>query len=132
MTVTAWLALVVFVAAYALIATEKVHRVKAALGGAAAMVIIGATRGHSAFFSESTGVDWNVVFLLLGMMIIVGVLRTTGIFEFVAIWAAKASKGRPFRMMALLVVITAVASALLDNVTTVLLIACLLYTSRCV
>jgi Na+/H+ antiporter NhaD/arsenite permease-like protein len=122
-TLTAWLALLVFVGAYVLIATEKIHRVKAALGGAAAMVIIGATRGHSAFFSEATGVDWNVVFLLLGMMIIVGVLRTTGVFEFVAIWAAKASRGRPFRMMVLLVVITAVASALLDNVTTVLLIA---------
>ena len=123
MTLTASLSLVVFVAAYVLIATEKIHRVKAALGGAAAMVVIGATRGHSAFFSEATGVDWNVVFLLLGMMIIVGVLRTTGVFEFVAIWAAKVSQGRPFRMMTLLVVITAVASALLDNVTTVLLIA---------
>ena len=123
MTLTASLSLVVFVVAYVLIATEKIHRVKAALGGAAAMVVIGATRGHSAFFSESTGVDWNVVFLLLGMMIIVGVLRTTGVFEFVAIWAAKVSQGRPFRMMTLLVVITAVASALLDNVTTVLLIA---------
>jgi len=122
-TVTAWLALVVFVAAYALIATEKVHRVKAALGGAAAMVIIGATRGHSAFFSESTGVDWNVVFLLLGMMIIVGILQQSGIFEFIAIWAAKLAKGRPFVIMVMLVIITAVLSAFLDNVTTVLLIA---------
>ena len=67
--------------------------------------------------------DWNVVFLLLGMMIIVGVLRRTGVFEYVAIWSAKRAKGRPFAIMVMLVVITAVASALLDNVTTVLLIA---------
>ena len=57
------------------------------------------------------------------MMVIVGVLRQTGVFEYLAIWAAKRARGRPFRMMVLLSLITAVASALLDNVTTVLLIA---------
>ena len=123
MSVTAYLAIGVFVVAYVLIATERVHRVAAALGGAAAMVVIGAARGHSAFFSQETGIDWNVIFLLLGMMIIVGVLRQTGVFEFLAIWAAQRSGARPFRMMVLLCLITAVASALLDNVTTVLLIA---------
>ncbi len=123
MSVTAYLAVGVFVLSYALIATERIHRVAAALGGAAAMVIIGAARGHSAFFSEDTGIDWNVIFLLLGMMIIVGVLRQTGVFEFLAIWSAQRSKARPFRMMVLLCLITAGASALLDNVTTVLLIA---------
>jgi Na+/H+ antiporter NhaD/arsenite permease-like protein len=64
-----------------------------------------------------------VVFLLLGMMIIVGVLCRTGVFEYVAIWATKRAKGSPLRVMNLLVVITAVGSAFLDNVTTVLLIA---------
>jgi Na+/H+ antiporter NhaD/arsenite permease-like protein len=122
-SVTAYLAIGVFVVAYVLIATERVHRVAAALGGAAAMVVIGAARGHSAFFSQDTGIDWNVIFLLLGMMIIVGVLKQTGVFEFLAIWAAQRSGARPFRMMVLLCIITAVASALLDNVTTVLLIA---------
>ena len=102
MSVTAYLAVGVFVLSYALIATERIHRVAAALGGAAAMVIIGAARGHSAFFSEDTGIDWNVIFLLLGMMIIVGVLRQTGVFEFLAIWSAQRSKARPFRMMVLL------------------------------
>ncbi|MFV0464351.1 MAG: ArsB/NhaD family transporter, partial [Nostocoides sp.] len=63
------------------------------------------------------------IFLLLGMMIIVSVIRTTGVFEFLAIWAAKRARGRPFVVMTMLVLITAVASALLDNVTTVLLIA---------
>ncbi|KAB8191489.1 hypothetical protein FH608_029965 [Nonomuraea phyllanthi] len=123
MTVTAWLALAVFLLAYTLIATEKVHRVAAALGGAGIMLLIHATDAGSAFFDEHSGIDWNVIFLLLGMMVIVGVLKQTGIFEYLAIWAAKRAKGRPFRLMTLLIVITATASALLDNVTTVLLIA---------
>ena len=72
---------------------------------------------------HETGIDWNVIFLLFGMMIIVGVLRQTGVFEYVAIWAAKRANGSPLRIMILLVLVTAVASALLDNVTTVLLIA---------
>ena len=78
---------------------------------------------HEAFFAEETGIDWNVIFLLLGMMIIVGVLRQTGVFEFLAIWAAKRAGGKPYRVMVMLVLITAVASAALDNVTTVLLVA---------
>ncbi|NLT55057.1 MAG: ArsB/NhaD family transporter [Actinomycetales bacterium] len=123
MTAQTWAAVAVFAVTYLLIATERVHRVMAALGGAAAMVLIGATDGESAFFSEAEGIDWNVIFLLLGMMIIVGVLQQTGIFEFLAVWAAKRARGRPFRVMVLLVLITAMASALLDNVTTVLLIA---------
>lgn len=113
----------VFVAAYVLIATERVHRVAAALGGAAAMVLLGAVDAQTAFFSQRTGVDWNVIFLLLGMMIIVSVVKQTGVFDYLAIWAAKRARGRPFRVMVILVLITAVASALLDNVTTVLLVA---------
>jgi Na+/H+ antiporter NhaD/arsenite permease-like protein len=116
-------AIVIFVAAYVLIATEKVDRTKVALGGAALMLLFHVTDAEKAFFSEESGVDWNVVFLLLGMMVIVSVLRQTGVFEYVAIWAAKRARGRPYRLMVMLVLITAVASALLDNVTTVLLIA---------
>ena len=112
-----------FVGAYVLIATERIHRVAAALGGAAAMVLLGVVDAKVAFFSEETGVDWNVIFLLLGMMIIVSVLKQTGVFDYLAIWSAKRARGKPFLVMVLLVVITAVASALLDNVTTVLLIA---------
>ena len=81
------------------------------------------TDSEHAFYSHETGVDWDVIFLLLGMMVIVGVLRRTGVFEYVAIWAAKRAKGSPLRVMILLTLITAVASAFLDNVTTVLLIA---------
>ncbi|MFD9941306.1 ArsB/NhaD family transporter [Nonomuraea sp. NPDC059022] len=87
------------------------------------MLLIHASDAGAAFFSEQSGIDWNVIFLLLGMMVIVGVLKQTGVFEYLAIWAAKRARGRPYRLMVLLVVITASASALLDNVTTVLLIA---------
>jgi len=117
------LAVVVFVGAYILLVTERVHRVAAALGGAGIMLAAGVVGAEDAFFSQETGVDWNVIFLLLGMMIIVGVLRETGVFEYLAIWAAKKSQGRPFRVMVTFVVLTAGASALLDNVTTVLLVA---------
>lgn len=117
------LVIAAFVAAYLLIATERIHRVAAALWGAGAMVVLGAVNAQSAFFSEDTGVDWNVIFLLLGMMIIVGIVKQTGVFEFIAIWSAKKAGGRPFRVMVMLIVLTAVASALLDNVTTVLLVA---------
>jgi Na+/H+ antiporter NhaD/arsenite permease-like protein len=87
------------------------------------MLLIGATDAEHAFFSEAAGIDWNVVFLLLGMMLIVAVLQRTGVFEYLAIWAAKRARGRPFRVMVILVQVTAVASAVLDNVTTVLLVA---------
>jgi Na+/H+ antiporter NhaD/arsenite permease-like protein len=117
------IAVVVFVIAYVLIATEWTHKLLAALGGAAVLLALGVTDSEHAFYSHDTGVDWDVIFLLLGMMIIVGVLRRTGVFEYIAIWAAKRAKGSPLRVMILLTLITAVASAFLDNVTTVLLIA---------
>jgi len=120
---TSVLVVAAFVGAYVLIATERIHRVAAALAGAAAMVLLGVVDANVAFFSEETGVDWNVIFLLLGMMVIVSVLKQTGVFDYLAIWAAKRTRGRPFATMVLLVVLTAAASALLDNVTTVLLVA---------
>jgi Na+/H+ antiporter NhaD/arsenite permease-like protein len=114
----------IFLGAYVLIATERwASRTAAALGGAALVLAFGISDVHAAFFDEHTGVDWNVVFLLFGMMVIVSVMRETGVFEYLAIWAAKRAGGRPYRLMVLLVLITAVASALLDNVTTVLLVA---------
>ncbi|MFG2672056.1 SLC13 family permease [Streptomyces sp. NPDC048445] len=118
-----WAAIAVFVGTYALIISEKVHRVAAALGGAGLMLAIGATDDVSAFYSQDSGIDWNVIFLLLGMMMIVGVLKKTGLFEYLAIWSVKKAKAKPFRVMAMLIIITAAASALLDNGTTVLLIA---------
>ena len=116
-------ALIVFTVVYVLIATERVNRVVAALAGAGVVLAVGVVGSDDAFFSKETGIDWDVIFLLFGMMVIVGVLRQTGVFEYVAIWAAKRAKGDPFRVLTLLCLITAVASAGLDNVTTVLLIA---------
>ncbi|HZB01876.1 MAG TPA: ArsB/NhaD family transporter [Actinomycetota bacterium] len=117
------IAIAVFLSAYTLIATEWVHRVVVVLAGAGLMFLFQVVDVHDAFASEETGVDWNVIFLLFGMMVIVGVLRHTGFFEFLAIWSAKRARGDPLRVMVLLVLITAAASALLDNVTTLLLLA---------
>ncbi len=116
-------AVVIFVVAYVFIASEKIPRTAAALGGAALMAALGIVSAEEMFYSHETGVDWNVIFLLLGMMIVISVIKQTGLFDYLAIWSAKRAGGRPFRVMIMLVLITAFASALLDNVTTVLLIA---------
>jgi len=116
-------AVAVFVVAYAFIAADRINKTLVALTGAAVITLLPIISSDDIFYSRETGIDWDVIFLLLGMMIIVSVLRQTGVFEYVAIWAAKRAKGSPLRIMILLVLVTAVASALLDNVTTVLLIA---------
>jgi Na+/H+ antiporter NhaD/arsenite permease-like protein len=113
----------VFVIAYVLIATERFNKTLVALAGATAMFFLPIINSDEVFYSRDTGVNWDVLFLLLGMMIIVSVVRQTGVFEYVAIWSAKRSKGSPLRIMILLVLVTALGSAFLDNVTTVLLIA---------
>ncbi|OBG22957.1 hypothetical protein A5765_19610 [Mycolicibacterium celeriflavum] len=116
-------AITVFVIAYILIASDRINKTLVALCGGAIVLALGIVEADDAFYSHETGIDWNVIFLLFGMMIIVGVLRQTGVFEYIAIWAAKRANGSPLRIMILLVLVTAFASALLDNVTTVLLIA---------
>jgi Na+/H+ antiporter NhaD/arsenite permease-like protein len=113
----------VFIAVYILIATEWVNRTVAALSGAGMMLLLQVVDAEHAFHVPRTGVDWEVIFLLLGMMMIVAVLRRTGLFEYLAIWSAKRARGQPYRILVILCVVTAVASALLDNVTTVLLVA---------
>ncbi len=123
MTTAAIAALLIFVGAYVLLAADKIHRTKVVLVGAGLMLLLRITDAEKAFFHEETSIEWNVIFLLLGMMMIVSVLRRTGVFEYIAIWSAKRSRGRPYRLMVMLCVLTAIASAVLDNVTTVLLIA---------
>ena len=123
MTFAAWVAVAIFAGVYILVATERIHRVAAALGGAALILGLGIVGSDEAFYSRDTGIDWDVIFLLLGMMLVVGVIRRTGVFEYLAIRSAKLARGRPYRVMVLLILVTAVASALLDNVTTVLLVA---------
>jgi Na+/H+ antiporter NhaD/arsenite permease-like protein len=116
-------AVAVFVVACALIASDRINKTLVALAGAAVVSLLPVIRSDDVFFSHDTGIDWDVIFLLLGMMIIVSVLSQTGVFEYVAIWSAKRAKGSPMRIMITLVLVMAVCAALLDNVTTVLLIA---------
>jgi Na+/H+ antiporter NhaD/arsenite permease-like protein len=116
-------AVTVFLVAYVLIATERFNQTFVALGGAVAMFFLPSINSDEVFYARDTGVNWDVLFLLLGMMIIVSVVRQTGLFEYMAIWSAKRAKGSPLRIMILLILVTALGTAILDNVTTVLLIA---------
>lgn len=118
---TIFLAVIVFLVCYGLIAAEKFNRVAIVSAGSAAMILIGATGADEAFYSHEFGIDWNVIFLLLGMMIIVGVVHKTGLFEYLAVVAIKLAKGFPRRAFVYLLLLVAFASALLDNVTTILL-----------
>ena len=117
------LAVLIFLVCYALIMTERLHKTIVALFGAALMIGLGVVSQEEAFYSHEFGVDYNVVFLLIGMMVIVNIVRETGLFEVLAIWAAQRADAKPFRLLVLLAVLTAVLSAMLDNVTTVLLMA---------
>lgn len=118
---TMWIASGVFLVAYFFIATEKFNRVAIAMAGASAMVLIGATDAKAIFYSHETGIDWYVIFLLLGMMIIVGVIHKTGLFDYLAVLAIRAAKGIPVRAFVYILILVAFASAILDNVTTILL-----------
>ncbi len=118
-----WIATSLFIIAYGLIISEKIHKTIVAIFGAALMIVMGIVTQTEAFHSPDLGIDWNVIFLLVSMMVIINIMRPTGIFEYIAIKSAKAAKGEPFRIMAIFSVVTAIISAFLDNVTTVLLIA---------
>lgn len=118
-----WIATAIFILVYGLIVTEKIHKTILAIVGASTMIVLGILTQEEAFHSPELGIDWNVIFLLVSMMIIINIMRPTGVFEYIAIKSAKVAKGRPFAIMAIFSVVTAVVSAFLDNVTTVLLIA---------
>jgi len=108
---------IIFVLMYAVIVSEKIHRTVAAMLGAVLMMLLGILSQETALHH----VDFNTLGLLVGMMILVGVTSHTGLFDFVAIWAAKKAKAEPKKILIYLALITAVFSAFLDNVTTVLL-----------
>jgi Na+/H+ antiporter NhaD/arsenite permease-like protein len=108
----------IFIVAYALIASERFDRTLIALLGGLLLVILGVVDQEEAF----AGIDFNVIFLLVGMMILAGGLSRTGFFEFVAGIAIHRSRGEPFRLLVMLAVATALLSAVLDNVTTVVLL----------
>lgn len=117
-----WTATTIFLFAYAAIVSEKIHKTVVAVFGAGLMLVLKILHQHEAFHIEEFGIDWNVIFLLISMMVIINLMRPTGVFEYIAIKSAKWGKGEPFRIMAIFAVVTAVLSAFLDNVTTVLLI----------
>jgi Na+/H+ antiporter NhaD/arsenite permease-like protein len=118
-----WIATALFILAYGLIVSEKIHKTIVAIFGAALMIVLKIVTQEDAFHSLDLGIDWNVIFLLVSMMIIINIMKPTGVFEYIAIKSAKVAKGKPFAIMAIFSVVTAVVSAFLDNVTTVLLIA---------
>jgi Na+/H+ antiporter NhaD/arsenite permease-like protein len=113
-----WLAGSIFLFTYALIVSEKIHRTVSALLGGVAMILFVVPQ-DKAFHA----IDWNVIFLLAGMMIIANIIKETGLFQWIAFQAVRFGKGDPFRVLLILALITAVTSALLDNVTIVVLIA---------
>ncbi|MDD6729716.1 MAG: ArsB/NhaD family transporter [Eggerthellaceae bacterium] len=112
------ISIIVFVGVMALVASEKVHRCVAALAGALILIITGVI----SFDTGISHIDFNTIGVLLGMMLFVSVVKESGLFEFAAIAAAKKAKGDPWRIMVAFILITAVLSAFLDNVTTVLLV----------
>ena len=108
----------IFLAIYALIVTEKIHRTLAALLGASLMILLRVVDQREAFAS----VDFNVIFLLAGMMIIANITAKTGVFQWIAVEAVRRAGGRPYALLVLTSLVTAVVSAFLDNVTTVVLL----------
>lgn len=113
-----WLSTVVMIVTYGVIISERLNRSIVALLGAVLMILFGLLTQEQAV----AGIDFNTIGLLVGMMIIVSITRKCGIFEYLAIWSAKLVKASPAGILAMLAVVTAVVSALLDNVTTVLLV----------
>ena len=124
-----WISTIVFILAYVLIAFELLHRTVAAMMGAALMLLISYTIGtidpdfHVFSFASAIGaIDMNVIFLLMGMMIIVGILKHTGVFQWCAYMSYKLARGKVFILMIYIMTFTAFSSAFLDNVTTMLLL----------
>ena len=117
MSTHAIIAIGVFLITYAFIVTEKIHRTIIAMAGGIMMVLLGIIGQEKALHH----IDFNTLGLLTGMMIIVAITSETGLFKYIAIWSAKKVKGDPLKILIALSIITAIGSAFLDNVTTVLL-----------
>ncbi len=114
---SAYIAIVIFAIAYMVIISEKIHRTVIALTGAMLMIVMGILSQEQAV----SHIDFNTIGLLTGMMIMVNITSETGLFNYLAIWAAKKVKANPTKLLVALSALTAVCSAFLDNVTTVLL-----------
>ncbi|KPK44825.1 MAG: hypothetical protein AMK74_04565, partial [Nitrospira bacterium SM23_35] len=93
-----WIATAIFIIAYAIIVSEKIHKTIVAIFAASLMIVLKILEQHEAFHVEELGVDWNVIFLLISMMVIINLMKPSGIFEYIAIKSAKWGKGEPFRI----------------------------------
>ncbi|MGQ9467572.1 MAG: SLC13 family permease [Anaerolineae bacterium] len=113
----AWIAAIVFTVTYILIVTERVHRTVSALLGGVAIILLRVITQAEAF----RAIDWNVIFLLVGMMIMTNTLQETGVFQWIAVQAVRLGQGSPMRILVVLCLVTAFASMFLDNVTAVIL-----------
>lgn len=116
---TAVIAVAIFLGVYALIVSERIHRTLAALLGASLVILLGVLTQEQAFSQHV--VDYNVIFLLASMMIIANILAKTGVFQWLAVEAVRRAEGKPYPLLVGVSLVTAVASAFLDNVTTVVL-----------
>jgi Na+/H+ antiporter NhaD/arsenite permease-like protein len=119
MTYDMWVALILFLLTFAVIVTERIHRTAAALAGGFLVILLGVVDQETAFHS----IDLNVILLLAGMMVIAALMAETGVFQWLAVRAVRLGRGSPVRIMVLLALVTAFTSALLDNVTVIVLIA---------
>ena len=119
MSPLAWAALLLFLGIYVAISLEAAHKTIVALVGASLFLLIGVLDATEAF----AFIDWHVIFLLVSMMVIVNIARHTGMFQWVAIRTAQIARGEPVAILVLLSVVTALISAFLDNVTTILITA---------
>ncbi len=114
-----WVAITVFALTYLLVIADRINRSIIALLGAGFMIVSGVLSQDEAI----RGIDFNTIALLTGMMVLVAIARRCGMFEYLAVWSAKKGRAQPWAILAMLSLVTAMVSAFLDNVTTVLLIA---------
>ena len=112
------ISILIFTAVILSIITEKIDRTVAAISGAVLMILTNVLTLDKAI----SHIDFNTIGVLIGMMIVVSIVKNSGLFEYIAIYTAKKSKGNPWKIMIYFILITATLSALLDNVTTVLLV----------
>lgn len=125
MNTTTILAVIIFLVSYGLIVAEKINRSIIALAGALLMILFGIITLHEAYTEH---IHWSALFLLIGMMIMVGITNRSGVFQYIAVVTAQKSGGDPIKILIRLSILTAVGSAFIDNVTTVLLITPIMIT----
>ncbi|HCP32413.1 TPA: citrate transporter [Candidatus Acetothermia bacterium] len=116
-----WLSLAIFVITYVGILSERIHRTIIALSGAVLMIAVGSWFSFYEVHQVVEAIDFNTISLLLGMMIVVGIFKETGFFQYLAIKAAKLARGKPWLLLVYLGLVTSLVSMVLDNVTTIII-----------